>query len=271
VVEESGLRKIRETRLGDRTLRLVEKDKGFIGIIIGDGAIKAQIDGDDADDVWRRLHDEAAKANPRYFGFDGARARFLRFFSDGFHSDDYANGERNYKAAAKARLDGAVPLERAAKGSGFGEAILSVYRDTNLLSPFEKVRLQDVLRGVAGDPFIQAAARFTMGDKSALAEMEHALRPHETAKWTVVTYLPFLWQPEKHMFLKPEVTKDFAARVGHRFADDCKPQLDIAVYESLLDLAARTIAELADLKPRDRIDVQSFIWVVGGYKDEVEQ
>jgi hypothetical protein len=55
--------------------------------------------------------------------------------------------------------------------------------------------------------------------------MEHALRPHESAKWTVVT-LPFLWQPEKHMFLKPEVTKDYAARVGHRFADDYAPVLN---------------------------------------------
>ena len=191
---EDELRRIREGRLGDRTLRLVEKGKLFVGIIISDGAIKAQIDGNNADDVWRRLHDEAAKANPRYFGFDGARARFLHFFPNGFHSDGYADQERNYKVAAKARLDDAVPLESGATGSGFGEAILSVYRDTNLLSPFEKVRLQDVLRGPAGDPFI-TAARFTMGDNSALAEMEHGLRPHESAKWTVVTYLPFLWRP----------------------------------------------------------------------------
>lgn len=61
------------------------------------------------------------------------------------------------------------------------------------------------------------------------------------------------------MFLKPEVTKDFAARVGHRFALNYEARLDIAVYEDLFDLAAKTSVELADLKPRDRIDVQSFI------------
>jgi hypothetical protein len=43
------------------------------------------------------------------------------------------------------------------------------------------------------------------------------------------------------------------------------------VYESLLDLVAKTEAELTDLNPRDRIDIQSFIWVVGDYKDETEQ
>ena len=82
-----------------------------------------------------------------------------------------------------------------------------------------------------------------------------------------MTYLPFLWRLQDHMFLKPEVTKDFASRVGHRFASDYEPRLNIGVYDSLLDLAARTTEELADLKPRDRIDVRSFIWVIGNYKE----
>jgi hypothetical protein len=74
--------------------------------------------------------------------------------------------------------------------------------------------------------------------------MERALKPHDSAKWTVATYLPFLWQPEKHMFLKPEVTKDFAARVGHRFATDYEARLDFSVYESLLDLASKMATEI---------------------------
>ena len=74
--------------------------------------------------------------------------------------------------------------------------------------------------------------------------MERALKPHDAAKWTVVTYLPFLWRPEAHMFLKPEVTNEFAVGVGHRFADDYEARLDIGVYESLLDLAERTSAEM---------------------------
>jgi len=39
----------------------------------------------------------------------------------------------------------------------------------------------------------------------------------------------------------------------------------MAVYDSLLDLIARTEQEIADLHPRDRIDVQSFIWAIGDY------
>jgi hypothetical protein len=209
------LKSIRQAKLGDMVLRLVEKDGLFIGLIIADGTTKLQIDGNTADDVWRRLHDEAGKTSPKYFGFDGARARFLHWFKGGFHSQRYLHLERNYKVAAKAKLDATAPFDKALDGSGYGEPVLNVFRATNLLSPFEKTRLQDVLRGPTADDFIRAAARFTTGErKPALFQMERALKPQDSAKWTVVTYLPFLWRPEEHMFLKPEATKDFAARGG---------------------------------------------------------
>lgn len=169
---------------------------------------------------------------------------------------------------AKAKLDAAAPVEQAATGSGFGEAALAAFRATNLLSLFEKTRLQDVLRGSHADDFIRGAARFALGEtKVGLAHMQTALKPHDSAKWTVATYLPFLWHPEQHMFLKPEVTKDFAQRVGHRFAYDYEAALRLPVYESLLDLADRTTRELSTLEPRDRIDVQSFIWVIGDHNE----
>ena len=101
--------------------------------------------------------------------------------------------------------------------------------------------------------------------------MAQALKPYDSAKWTIVTYLPFLWRPEAHMFLKPEVTKDFAARVGHRFASDYSPKLEVPVYLSLIDLVDETEIEITDLEPRDRIDIQSFIWIIGDYKDVQEE
>jgi hypothetical protein len=138
-------------------------------------------------------------------------------------------------------------------GSGFGKDILAVFGATNLLSPFEKTWVRDALRGKSADLFIRAAARFaTEVSKSALLDMERALKPHGAAKWTVVTYLPFLWRPQTHMFLKPEVTKDFAARVGHSFASEYEARLNIDVYVSLLDLVTETEEELAELKPSDR-------------------
>lgn len=258
--------KIREATQGEVILRLFRENGAYKGAVILGKAVRV-VEGSELDDVWRRMHDEAGRMNPKYFGFNGARNRFLHFFPGGFRSGEYLGQEREYKLAAKDKLDSTVPLDQAVSGKGFGEAVLSVFRAANLLYPVEKSRLQGLLRGPDADAYVQAAARFAVTkDKSALVEMVAVLKPHDNAKWTVVTYLPFLWRPDQHMFLKPEVTKEFAARVGHRFASDYDPQPGIAVYDSLLDLAAKVEAELADLQPYDRIDIQSFIWVVGDYQ-----
>lgn len=265
------MKTIKETRVDKTLLRLVYTGKSFVGLAILGDATKLTIEGANADEVWNRLHSELGKTNPRYVGYAGARNHFLHFFPNGFHSNSYAANERDYKVAARERLIQSVLLADAAEGLDFGEAVLAVFRATNLLSPFEKTWLQEVLRGSSADPFVRAAAQFTLNPtNAALFDMERVLKPHGAANATVVTYLPFLWRPETHMLLKPEVTKDFAARVGHRFASDYEPRLKLDVYHSLLDLASETEQELADLEPRDRIDVQSFIWVVGDYEEDTE-
>ena len=196
---------VQKGKLGKKDLRLVRKDGRFFGLADG----KLCVEGEKADDVWRQLHDDAGKGDPRYFGFDGARARFLHFFPNGFQSTDYPDHERNYKLAAKAKLDAAAPLEKAIDGTGLGEAVLAAFRATKMLSSFEQMRIQDVLRGPHADDFVRGAARFAQqGGQANLLEMERALKPYDNAKWTVVTYLPYLWRPDMHMFLKPEATKD---------------------------------------------------------------
>lgn len=257
---------IREATLGKVNLRLVQSPTGYTGIAIQGGKVSARVDGTDPDEVWGRLAVEAGKGTPNYIGFEGARERFLRIFRGGFDSPAYVNHERIYKVEARSRLLAELPLEAALKGAGKAETALRIFQATNLVSPFEKMRIQDVLRSADAPGFLCGAARFAQGDLVAgLAEMERALRPHEAAKWTAVTYLPFLWRPDAHMFLKPEVTKEFASRVGHRFAHDYAPRLDPSIYASLMGLVEGTEKEVADLKPADRIDVQSFIWVVGEY------
>ena len=263
----SSARTIRQGTLGKHNLRLVQKDGHFYGLVDGQKCL----DGTDADDVWRRLHRDAGKADPKYFGYADARSRFRKFFPNGFHSEGFSSQERDHKLAASRKLAATAPLAEALNGSGLGKAVLSVFHATNMLSRFEKASIAGVLRGRDADAFVQVAARFAVDATAAtLSEIERVLRPHDCAKWTVATYLPFLWQPEAHMFLKPEATKDFAVRVGHPFASIYRAQLELDVYLSLLDLADETSNELSDLDPRDWIDIQSFIWVVGDYRDDRE-
>ena len=256
---------VRTVWFGKTELRLVEQNGRLFGL--ANGAVIVEGVAGTADDLWRRLHDQAGRNDAKYLGFDGARARFLRFFPDGFQSDHYMRKERAYKAAAKARLDAALPVEAAVSGEGLGAAALAAFHATDLLSPFEKMRVDDVLKSGRADAFIHAAARFTLeGGKAALAAMDAALEPDGADKWTVASYLPFLWRPDVHMFLKPDTTRDFAERVGHPFPLRYEASLHHPVYDSLLDLARVTMAELAPLRPHDHIDLQSFIWVVGAYQ-----
>lgn len=260
---------IREGKVGKAVVRLGTIASGYAAVVNEGGKRKFYEEGDDPDTLWMRAQDAAARLNPLFVGYEGARKRFLSFFPQGFRGADYIGHERAYKLDAKQKLDKAVPLDRALTGTGFGEAILSIYRATNLLFSIEKTRLQDLLRGRDADDFIHAAAAFASGDRNqGLREMKSILKRSDNAKWTVVTYLPFLWRPDTNVFLKPTMIQNFASRVGHRFADDYSPELDLKVYESLLDLAEEVKQKVADLEPRDMIDVQSFMWTSVEYREE---
>lgn len=74
------------------------------------------------------------------------------------------------------------------------------------------------------------------------------------------TYFLFLWKPEKHFFVKPSNVKQFLDRLGLKILRHGQ-DLDSAIYADVL-AAMREVAEgLADLQPRDMIDVQSFVFV----------
>lgn len=125
--------------------------------------------GDSPDEVWERLKQEVLKADRAYVGFEGARARFLRFFPQGFADAGYLRDERDYKLAARDQLNSAAPVEEAAQGSGFGPAVLAAFQHTNPLSPFEKMKLPPLLRGASADGFVRAAASFAQGRAAQLS------------------------------------------------------------------------------------------------------
>ena len=169
-------------------------------------------------------------------------------------------------------LDTSAPIDAVIARGRFGEAVAPVFSETNLLDPrFEVPSVRALLKGPAAEEFVRLCAAFAQGGgKPALLALEGLLKPHNCAKWTIVTYLPFLWRPEEHMFLKPKMLQEFAERVGHHFASVYRPDLNIEVYDALLDLAQETRVNLAEIAPRDMIDVQSFIWTVLKYEEKDE-
>jgi hypothetical protein len=210
------------------------------------------------------------------------RRKFLRFFPDGYRDETYLAWERDYKWAAherwEAELD-ATTLRALVRDGAYAEAAARAVRiesRTNLLFSFEKMALRDAVRTPEG------ARRFTEGLVDLLhgrgeprARFERwidaiAMLPRRQTRvltWPLVTVFGFLAQPDVHCFLKPNVTREAARQYGFAFRYVSRPSWD--TYSSLLEFAAQVRRETRDLRPRDLIDAQSFIWVQGS--DEYEE
>jgi hypothetical protein len=85
--------------------------------------------------------------------------------------------------------------------------------------------------------------------------------------WPLATVFGFLAQPERHIFLKPNVTRRAAREYGYDFTYVSRPGWE--TYASLLGFADRVRRDQRDLRPRDMIDLQSFMWVQGS--DEYDE
>ena len=79
--------------------------------------------------------------------------------------------------------------------------------------------------------------------------------------WPVVTVFGFIALPNAHLFLKPNVTREAARAYGFEFHYQSRPNWE--TYASFLELAAVVRRDLRNLRPRDLIDIQSFLWVQG--------
>lgn len=263
------MKRVFEEKIGDCQIIIGDADGIYRGVIFKGSKQDFALDGDDLEKLTAALRNQAGKLHPDYYGIDGAKARFLQFFPKGFEDPGYLESERDYKVRACSALAEAAPLELALEADAVLAAGCRKGTGTNLLSQFEAARLNEVLASSDGAAFVRAAAAFTVSpEQSSLDAMEKAITPHGRASWPLVTYFPFFWDSALHMFLKPNATQDFATRIGDKFSRTYDAALEIGVYRDLLDLAEETDRSISDLKPRDRIDVQSFIWVVGSYTDD---
>jgi hypothetical protein len=139
-----------------------------------------------------------------------------------------------------------------------------------MIFSFEKMALRDAVKSTAGArAFAAGLYGFLHGHGSDKArfvtwcEAVAALPRKQTRvlTWPLVTVFGFIAQPEKHIFLKPNVTKIAARKYGFEFPYQSKPNWE--TYLRLLEFAETIQRDLRDMKPRDMIDLQSFMWVQG--------
>lgn len=262
---------IREQAFGKAAVRLVQTQTGLKALVLSGGKVAQSFDGMDADKLWAAAVAAVGKSAPGFWGYADAIQRFRNIFADGFSNADYISSERAYKATAAKFIGEHLPLEAAKHPTPeLCEIANKAFAKTNMATPIEKTRVQALLRSSKGVAYLSAVAELAEGGKTALPRLDALMREHGQPSWPCATYLPFFWKNQSAMFLKPQITKDFAKRVGHRFVSDYDARLNWETYASLLDLAEECERELTALAPADRIDVQSFIWVVGEYPDPQE-
>jgi hypothetical protein len=211
--------------------------------------------------------------------FKGAlkcRRKFLRFFPEGFHDETYVAWERDYKWQAHlqwVRLLDQVTHKSLLKAGEFHEIAaraVKIESRTNLLFSFEKMALRDALKPIAGARlFATELYQFLHGTGNEEEKFQRwceavsALPRKQTRvlTWPIVTVFGFVAQPARHIFLKPNVTRVAAEEYGFDFHYESRPNWK--TYASLAEFASVCRRDLRDLKPRDMIDLQSFIWVQG--------
>jgi len=214
----------------------------------------------------------------QYPGAERCRRKFLKSFPGGFRDATYLEWERDYKVEAHKRWQSALPEERFREliGEGRYEDIAAtavrVEQQTRhaMLFSFEKMALRDAVRTRPGaKTFAEGLFQYLHGAEELPVRFERwvaaveALPRRQTRvlTWPLVTVFGFLAQPEAHFFLKPNVTRIAAQKYGYPLQYASRPSW--AVYEDMLRFAAVVRRDLRDLKPRDMIDVQSFLWVQG--------
>lgn len=209
------------------------------------------------------------------------RKKFLRIFPQGFYDRKYLSWERDYKWNAHLKymeLLSRKEFKALLAKKKYGEIVkraVGIETKTNLLFSFEKMALRDAVKSTSGAKlFAEGLFNYVYGRGGIRQRFKKfadvlSLLPRKQTRvrtWPLQTVFGFIAKPAEFIFLKPRVTQAASVAYGFEFNYESKPGWE--TYKSLLDFVNKIKKDIADLKPRDMIDVQSFIWVLGSEEYE---
>jgi len=220
-----------------------------------------------------KRHDEASKVldevdrQLELRHIPGMIATFKEQYPGGFYGEQQARDERDYKVRAAAEfkeLLGKTEFE-ALLHSGeyqtlYDRAARLVGLTNFIQGSFEKPVLLDTIKANTS-AYMTALFELVWGADELEQRFDRFVEFSESlnlAKWTDVTYFMFLSDPEKHMFVKPEMLKRSLQISQYPVEYYSTPSYDN--YRQILEFSEWLKARIAELKPRDMIDVHSFMW-----------
>lgn len=226
------------------------------------------------------LEGDSVTAGGQYVTLEEGKRLFLKRFPAGLRDARFVQDERTYKLEAHEEcrhLLARDPVDECLAARDYEEIArraLHVVGMVNLPTQWDHMALGDGLKApLDQERFAMALRPLLHGDApqearfTAFANVLEGL-PRKQApvlSWPNQTILLFLWDPRHQMFMKPMVTKEAAARCAFDLRYRAEPNW--ATYRQVLRLTEILFDELSELEPRDNIDVQSFIWVIGGHPE----
>lgn len=255
-----------ETRLAtDSNDQLQQRARNAAGILASHPTPEKAAE---AERVLRLIDAERARRS-----LPGNIASFLEAFPLGFEDPAYRAQERDDKVAASEACLAALSQEafQAAIEGDEGPLIQTIKRivnQTNLIQgSFEKPKLFDVIQNPRfSRPFVSHLGVLLHGPGDVAARLEafsEFLHQLGLRKWTYGTYFLFLHDPETCIFVKPEGLKKAVEIAGYPLQYGPEPTAEL--YRQILAFANWIRSHLLDsghasLRPKDMIDVQSFMW-----------
>ena len=195
---------------------------------------------------------------------------FLKEYPEGFYGDKYKKDERDYKYEAhKLALE---LLDKEAFNSlleqqdylEIRKRALKVINKKTIISKYEKNSLNNGL----DNEKVQRAFSITLYNllygegelRQRFKAFSDVLEKAGADEWPVLSYFLFILFPDKYMFVRPTIMQHLSDLC--RFEINYKPRVNWFTYKRILDFSNYLLHELSGLKPRDMIDIQSFMWCI---------
>lgn len=205
---------------------------------------------------------------------------FTKKFPYAFNDEKYLLNERKSKWSAHERWQEALnktEFKRLFENKEYLEIVtraLDVVKNSELVPDNDLIKLNNAIRNEGGaKTFAKALYQLIFGTAlfserfdiwcSSFSELPgvmgiEALPKNGTAlSWPIATVFMFLVRPDTHALLIPEGVEVYAHNFGFEMSLSDKPSWK--QYEQYLEFCEIIKKDLEMLKPKDLIDVQSFI------------
>lgn len=213
---------------------------------------------------------------PRLVPVSGMIQAFFKYFPEGFYGPAYLNdpkqGERRAKVTTSKlalTLLNEVEWAELIDRTEYTEVCARLQKLASkiyMLHPVEQARWSAALKSQPlQEPIAKALHTEIFGPGNRVNRFAGLVQALSMAKgcsiWPIATYYGFLLKPARRLFLKPEATKAAAVASGWQLNYSSKLNwVTLSSAESMVTYLFKELTQLG-LKPRDMIDIQSFIWV----------